>query len=982
MTKGADTLVDHVYRLVAPAALRTASDCELLTAFVSTRHQTAFSVLVARHGPMVLSVCRRVVGDTHTAEDAFQAVFLVLARKAGTLRRRQSLAAWLYGVAYRVALNARRAAKRRPRCSALQTETNVVDQRPDPLAEVTARDLLRLIEEEVQRLPSACRLPVVLCCLDGLSIKEAAGRLCLTEGAVKGHLERGRARLQARMVKRGLTLSAGLALADATRGCVWARPDKCLVDATARAGITHAGRHKGQPPGVTPEAMSLAQALLRGQLVARVKMALAVAFLMGVTALGAGTLMSPSGVPRTQVAQAEQPIPNDWKPHKEIPGAPLRGEKKRPALVAQLGDEFGTMCVAFSPDGKQVLTVRGVSARLWDAASGKLIRIFHGHTGGINSVAFSADGKLVLTGSDDTTARLWDVDTGKEICKPLGHPNPVTCVGLSPDGGQAVTVGMDISAQLWDLATSKEVRSFKGHSDVIWSVAFSPDGTQILTGSRDNTARLWDATTGREIRQLKGHTGAVQSVTFSTNGKQLLTGSRDKTVRLWDLASGREIRSFSADYPAVFSPDGKRVLTAASSNSARLWDAATGKEIHSFKGHTIKVTSVAFSTDGKQVLTGTKADPGRLWDCATGKEVRSFHGNASQVLSVAFSPDGKQMLTGNMDTTARLWDGLIGKEVRVFQGHTDVVSSVSFSSDGTQVLTGSQDKTVRLWNTGSGKEVRRYSGRAPAVFSPDGKQVLMPGANNSARLLDAATGKEIRKFLGHTEVVGSVAFSPDGMHVLTGSVDLSVKLWDVAGGNEVRSFLGNNTSSGLNIAFSPDGKQVVIGSSDKKARVWDVDGVEVRGTFEESSIAAFSPDGKQVLTGGVGDPARLRDAVTGRETRRFEGPNADKVAFVAFSSDGKQVLTGIHGGCGLLWDCATGRELCQLVSFRDGTWAVLDPAGRYDSSNNGDIEWLHGVVGNEIIPLKQLKADRYDPGLLAKYMGFNKEPLRELPAAK
>src|SRR5262249_49792553 len=143
---------------------------------------------------MVLHACRRVLGDAHAAEDACQATFLVLARRAGCLQQPGRLAGWLYGVATRVAREARRCHDRLPRVG-LRQPPNPPAPRPGPLADVTARDLLAVLEQEVQRLPQAYRLPVVLCCLEGLSQEEAASRLGWTPGQVKGRLERGRQRL-------------------------------------------------------------------------------------------------------------------------------------------------------------------------------------------------------------------------------------------------------------------------------------------------------------------------------------------------------------------------------------------------------------------------------------------------------------------------------------------------------------------------------------------------------------------------------------------------------------------------------------------------------------------------------------------------------------------------------------------------------------------------------------------------------------------
>jgi hypothetical protein len=220
--------------------------------------------------------------------------------------------------------------------------------------------------------------------------------------------------------------------------------------------------------------------------------------------------------------------------------------------------------------------------------------------------------------------------------------------------------------------------------------------------------------------------------------------------------------------------------------------------------------------------------------------------------------------------------------------------------------------------------------------------------------------------------------------VLIGTGDTAAGLWDAASGQQIRAFKGH-TGSVNSVAFSPDGKQVLTGSYDKTARLWDAaSGKETcafRGHTGSVNSVAFSPDGKQVLTGSVDTMARLWDAASGKEVRRFLG-HSNEIKSMAFSPDGKQVLTGSGDSTARLWDTASGRELCRLLSFRDGTWAVVDAVGRFDAANGGNVEGLHWVVGNEPIALKQLKERYYDPGLLAKYMGFRKEPLRNVEAFK
>jgi uncharacterized caspase-like protein len=218
--------------------------------------------------------------------------------------------------------------------------------------------------------------------------------------------------------------------------------------------------------------------------------------------------------------------------------------------------------------------------------------------------------------------------------------------------------------------------------------------------------------------------------------------------------------------------------------------------------------------------------------------------------------------------------------------------------------------------------------------------VLTGSLDNTARLWDVAIGKELQRLEGHSSVVWAVAFAPDGRTVLTGSLDNTARLWDAATGKELQRFEGH--SKGVTaVAFAPDGRTALTGSEDHTARLWDL--------------------------------------ATSKELQRFEG-HSSTVWSVAFAPDGRTMLTGSSDKTARLWDMASGRELCRLISFHDGSWAVADPDGRFDASNGGDVEGLHWVVANEPIDLAQLKERYYEPGLLAKIMGFNKEPVREVSA--
>lgn len=315
-------VIRYLRQVTNPAASGELPDAELLSRFVRHRDEAAFAALVRRHGPMVLAVCRRVVRDGHAAEDAFQATFLVLARKAASLRQPELLGNWLYGVAYRTAMKARReAAKRRAH------ETHAVRaQEINPIEEFEWRDLRAVLDEEINRLPERYRVPVVLCYLQGQSNAEAARRMGCSRGTVATRLARARDKLRRRLTQRGIGLSVGVAagaLIPALRG---GTVPLALEQGMVKAAALLAAGHTQAAGALAAQAVALAKAVCKGMLMEKLKIPVVMVMMTALVGTGAGVSAYRAGAPKTEVAESAReakPRPQSKTEH------PKRVEEKR-----------------------------------------------------------------------------------------------------------------------------------------------------------------------------------------------------------------------------------------------------------------------------------------------------------------------------------------------------------------------------------------------------------------------------------------------------------------------------------------------------------------------------------------------------------------------------------------------------------------------------------------------------------------------------
>jgi RNA polymerase sigma factor (sigma-70 family) len=996
-------LFKHLSSLFRDGTLAGVPDAQLLDRFVAGRDEpgeAAFRALVERHGPMVLRVCQNVLGDRHDAEDAFQVTFLVLARKAGSIRKQHSLGSWLHGTAHRVALRAQTAARRRlARESKVAKGTEMAAPSAEPGED--QRDLAAALHHEITRLPEKYQAPIVLCYLQGMTHDQAASELGWPVGTVRGRLARARELLGTRLTRRGLSLSAGLVAAGSLSETASAALPSTLVDVTVQAALGSAAA------GVlTRNAALLLQAVLRNMPVARSVRLAAHLLLMALVAGGAAMFAYSGGKKlsgeRTTVVKINR-VP---------PSAPtdLAGDPLPAGALARLGTTrflhaAGPTQIAYAPDGATLASFDG-ALNLWDPLTGReRRRIETGAGNGIGHVhfAYSPDGRSLAVKA---------LEIGDKIV---------------PGDRHNVSDWTD----LWDPTSGRKIRRFEGNG-MADGLAFSPDG-QVLAGAghldEKPVITLWDVASGRLIRRIVPPPNALtRPLAFLPGGKFLFAcvswqdnrpGRADESaIYLWDVATGAEIRRIgmgkARTIEAILAPDGKTVATSASDKTVRLWDLRSGREIRRFgEGANVETRHLAFSPDGTK-LASTEANwmdpayfgegpltmPIHIWDTATGRELR--HWEMDNGSRVCFSPDGTTLASVSRQVI-RLWEVATGREIRPRTGgHHAEIGDAAFTPDGRSIVTVGHDRDIRFWDPDTGREIRQLE-RSDAsldfvAFSADGKTMATGHGSQPTRLWDVASGRELRRLTlpgkSDDQFVSCADLSPDGKTLATSAGD-GVILWDTATGQwragVAKSPLATRITKLVKaLRFAPDGESVVtIGGH--WIRIWNVataretrrivmptappwrpggpprPQIEVVGT---GAALAFSPDGK-VLAASSQQDGRicLLDMTSGQEIARLDGPSGKKA--LAFSPDGKILATVIETsdklGRGLairLWDVTARRDLCRVKAHRSGISALaFSPDGRRLLSASADataLVWdVAALIGQKTTPA----ADRRGEGV-------------------
>jgi RNA polymerase sigma factor (sigma-70 family) len=874
---------------------RDISDQHLLARFVTRRDEGAFALLVQRHGGTVLGVCRRILGQHQDAEDAFQAVFIVLARKAASIRKSEAVGSWLYGVAYRIAMKQRKNAARRH-----EREQHAGSATPEeaPLAAASFRELQALLDELVERLPQKYRAPFVLCCLEGLSKSEAARELGWKEGTVSSRVFHARKLLEKRLARRGVTLAAVLT-ACAVGSHSAAAASAAVAHATARGALAPAAECLAS--GVSPQAEALAEYYLA--LMARTR------WTAGALGAGLAALLMCLLLTGLHYAWQDNPVPESaLEPDTFVPP---------PSHLGTAHDEQ-VVTIAFAPGGRELVTAGGREEmpgqlKIWDVASGRE-RIGLSHLSGVQVVAFAPDGFSMVTGDRGGAIRWRDPETAQERASFQAHLGAVRGLAFAPDGTMLASGGADQTVRLWDAQDEARLRhTLTGHTDQVHAVAFFDDGQSLVSASRDRTARIWDVAEGKEQRVLTGHRAAIEAVAVAPGSKLVATAARDG-LKLWDAATGLEepaLAQGDAGYVAVaFAPDGKLLAAAAVDGTVVLWDTATRARIFELASHRAVVWCLAFSPDGARLASGSADKTAKIWHVRGGKEPQTLITCWSQtrpISALAYAPGGDALAVATGDHSMHLRETVKGDVLRVMPGHADAITCLAYTPDGRTLASGSKDSTIHLWDPDTAKRTATLPGHPGGVlalaYMRDGQTLISGGADRTIRLWDGPDGAP-RMLSGHQTPVMSLAVGADGQRLASGAADGTIKVWDLTTSTEIVA-LEAHAGAVRALAFGPGGVLASAGD-DAKVKVWEADGA-VRHTLQGHAGAAltlaFAPGGRALVSGGRDGLVVVWDPHTG-VLRGTLQRHSDAVTALAIHPLGRHLISGSLDTSLLRWQAA------------------------------------------------------------------------------
>ena len=569
---------------------------------------------------------------------------------------------------------------------------------------------------------------------------------------------------------------------------------------------------------------------------------------------------------------------------------------------------------------------------------------------------------------------------GDQLATLTGHERTVTCAAFSPEGNLLATGSQDGTVRIWNTAKRELITTLRVTGTAVWSAAFTPDGKYLMTGCNEKVefrdtdswrvrshfpgelaalsktgtflaaaesspffweptgaVTLWNWRTGQRLRRFDQ---PGRALALSSDGRLLAIAGTNSGITVWDTGTGKRLREWPEKNPVWslnFSPDGRELLSAGWSSEVSVWKLEDHLPSQTLSGSQLHVWSAVFSADGATVATTSSDQTVRLWDAATLKPKSVLHGHSSEVWCAAFSPDGKLLATGGKDQNVMLWPAAAAHPQNELPHDMDF--RPVFSPDGKWLVTvnpgpghsmlwRADDRALIAQNLAGGRQIVGFSSDGKCVASFDGDalrlQFWLPHGAAPERQV-ALEGVRPEK----TQFVFAGMSPKEGFFFTIDATGL-IHVWNTGTGHLLRSIKGPAPRI-RNAALSPRGKQIALCvERENVARLYDcATGAErqLAGHRDFVSGLAFSPDGSTLATGSMDGTIRLWNTATGESTASLPG-HMQETTDVAFSPDGRTLASLGRNESLKLWHVPTLREVVSENEPHAGNWLLFSPDGR------------------------------------------------------